>query len=317
MTLYRNYIIAFMLFIILSVPAILAVNLYIDQHYALAPEDVLLQQRLAKIRDIAYRETDTIFVGDSSCGNAIHEAQFSRLSGHKTENLCLSGSYGIIGSLNMLRRVREASPELKNVVLMHTPDIWHREFSYRGFFKTAYPWEVLSLSSMFNFGERVASRYLGKLFETYYSSSLMTDLFKNIIRGKNYWKKYTPDTDYIVQGNKRFSDGLKTLKPTARLGRKIIPEKVRAYYLFDRYCRDERLNCIFVHGPLHQTSAGNSGKTFRKLEEVLSATGQMKPVLTVFSYPNHMMGDSDDHVAPAFIKTSTRDYYQKLAPLLQ
>ena len=45
-----------------------------------------------------------LFCGDSSLGNSIDKRFFNKISNLKSENLSLTGSYGIAGSLGIIKR---------------------------------------------------------------------------------------------------------------------------------------------------------------------------------------------------------------------
>ena len=69
-------------------------------------------------------DIQTILLGDSSGGNSVVANYFEKYSGKRTESFYLTGSYGIIGSYGMLKKVYIKNNQLKNVIIIHTQDIW-------------------------------------------------------------------------------------------------------------------------------------------------------------------------------------------------
>jgi hypothetical protein len=93
------------------------------------PDRVLLAHQISKFE---HPTATTLFLGDSSLGNAISAARWAELSGHSAANLALTGVYGYAGSYNFLRRaLQRGRPD--NVVIMHTADmptraVWDRAY---------------------------------------------------------------------------------------------------------------------------------------------------------------------------------------------
>jgi hypothetical protein len=100
--------------------------------------DQILAYQIEKLEQSRDRAIEAIIVGDSAAGNAIQADLFSKITGKSTIHVALTGSYGFVGSLNMVKQARRVHPEIQNVIIVHTLDMWFRPFSRQGFFKTSH-----------------------------------------------------------------------------------------------------------------------------------------------------------------------------------
>ena len=98
------------------------------------PFEFLYQYQRKKIQSKG--KYHTIFIGDSSLGNAIDSDFYSNATSNKSINLALTGAYGYAGSYNILKKSIQYHPEIKNVVLMQSLDTLCRSTSYKGYLYT-------------------------------------------------------------------------------------------------------------------------------------------------------------------------------------
>ena len=97
-----SFLKAFLFFIVLTYTSSFLLN---RLGLRITNNDVIADYQIQKIDDKEFDEIDTIFVGDSSLGNAIDKKLFNSISKLRSENLSLTGSYGIAGSLGMIKKV--------------------------------------------------------------------------------------------------------------------------------------------------------------------------------------------------------------------
>ena len=268
----------------------------------ISDNDVIKHYQLKKINSSKLSNINTIIIGDSSGGNAIDAELFSQLSGLNSENLCLTGSWGLVGSLGILKKSLENNPNIKNVIIIHTLDIWKREFSKESIL------ELFSLSDIYENEYVDNNAIFGFLFnpkEIFWHLKLWMNFLSNqnttIIDYKN---------DYIKQSESKFSNSKnKTKEGFIFSHQEILEDKILELNYLQNYCISEKLNCIFVHGPIHEQVFKNSSQYINYLNTNLEKLIKIKYYLNIFSYPNSKMGDSNDHIDVEFKKESTLDYF--------
>jgi hypothetical protein len=250
----------------------------------------------------------TVFVGDSSLGNAIDANVFGELAHAPAINLALTGSYGYAGSYNMLRRVlRRFTPH--NVVIMHTADMMQRESDDLAYLMSADDTGFsLPTWSSLPFLATAGLEYLRLIYNV------------NVLKSNvSYALSATPPDndwryDYIAQ------------RPQLTVTAKLVaeqslapgtnPDKPRFLRAIAELCRSERLNCVYVYGPLLQDICAASGYYLAQAAQAVLASG-LRVAGKQACLPAAMIGDTIDHVGPKFKADSTRFYYRVLAPLLQ
>jgi hypothetical protein len=261
---------------------------------------VLYRHQLRKIADV--HGVDTVFLGDSSLGNALDAAEFSRLTGMNAVNLALTGSYGYEGSYNLIKRL--AGRPVKNVVVMCTLDMMQREVSYTGYLLTINGLgDVIELSG----AERI--ELLSAFFDQIFSFEQILIALRNLI-GFGRQNIFIED-DYIQQGSPMEKAHLKQM-----LKSKIKPEKVRFLVRLRDYCAARNLNLIYIHGPIHEDAGRASADYAAEVNRLLINAGiEIVPELTLI--PCEEVGDSPDHVAKQFKEKFTMHYAEMLKEYLR
>lgn len=270
--------------------------------FILSDNDVIKHYQVKKINASNLSNINTIIIGDSSGGNAIDAKLFSQLSGLSSENLCLTGSWGLVGSLGILKKSLENNENIKNVIIIHTLDIWKREFSKESIL------ELFSLSDIYENKYVDNSTIFGFLFnpkEILWHVKFLIREFSNqnndIIDYKN---------DYTKQGESKYSNSKKQIKEDFNFTNlKISEDKILELNYLQNYCISKNLNCIFVNGPIHEQVFKNSTQYIEYLNTNLEKLIKIKYYQNIFSYPNSKMGDSYDHIDVEFKKESTFDYF--------
>jgi hypothetical protein len=246
---------------------------------------------------------DIIFVGDSSLGNAINAKLFSSLSGAKTLNLALSGTYGVGASYNMIRQSFEVNHPRVAIVMQSLKTMKRPEAAAGYFFTTDHPdWADLSPVE------------LAKVYLSYRAAS---ETLSEIRRNGLTRLATTIEGDYIAQ---QIRDPNR-LKPVAEAAQEpLLPgmisrEQLRFIKRIGEYCKAQGITCLYASGPIYdgycKTAAYRTA-----LDNAIEAAGVTVVKGTPFCVPIDQLGDAVDHVAPSLKEEYTRRYYAALAPYL-
>jgi len=267
-------------------------NLYATQGRPLV---LYQQERLAAAKGTL----DTIFVGDSSLGNAISAKVFDSIAGTHSINLVLSGMFGYAGSFNMLRMALAEHPEIRNVIVMQTAGMMGRPLEWDGY--------VLSLPTL-----SLAEVPLRLLPQAIYTTTLLLLDWRPLFY-TSYANKLQFANDYVKQGPSIRGTPLDAQEEVDPLN----PKKSLFLHEIVRMCRERHLNCIYVQGPLR---AGLIPLTRRNREagnNAIRAAGITLALPEPLPIPEAGLGDSNDHVAPAFKPKSTAYYSAHIMPFLR
>jgi len=269
----------------------------------------IISYQTQKITRPENANTQTIFLGDSSCGNSIDAELFTRLSQQATQNLCLTGSFGIASNMNLMRRAIKSYPNLKNAVFVTTPDMWTKSFPNEG-----------------NFSSGIQA--LG--YVPYFDRMDLGYVLQRLLNLKIFWRALNApksslgtsgmEYDYLKQGPKRFSNGgLPAPTPNLKHIGKISRDRVAELKALNRLCCELKgqVKCLLMPGPGIDTVVNNSYDFINHLRKTFKQHGSCVVFVDRFlSYPHEYMGDNSDHVDPAWKAQSTEDYFKSLKLLL-
>ena len=111
----------FSLSILIIILFILLLSFILNRiNLSLTDNDIIKNYQINKVNQNNFSSTNILFVGDSSCGNAINAEYFTKLSHQKTSNLALTGSWGILGSLGMIKKAKNKNIIIKNIIIIQT-----------------------------------------------------------------------------------------------------------------------------------------------------------------------------------------------------
>ena len=265
--------------------------------------DSIIDYQLKKINNSKFINIDTIFVGDSSLGNAVDKNYFNKISNLKSENLSLTASYGIAGSLGIIKKAIKNNPNIKNIIIMQTLDIWGRPYSKNAIL------ELFSFKDMnlyLNKGEIIS--YFINLKEIYWHIKYIF----NIGNIKNF--KISKNLDYISQNENKYSNNKLSFKQDSKLNNiKISEGKLKEINMLEIYCRKNKINCIFLNGPIHLSYSKNSIIFIDKIKESLSQNfTHVNYFEKIFEYPGLKIGDSLVHIDPKYKNETTYDIYKHI-----
>ncbi len=286
--------------------------------FASSDNDIIRRYQTQKI--VSSEKIETLIVGDSSAGNAIDATYFTELSGDQTTNLALTGSFGLVGTYEMIHEVSVHHPELKNVIIIHTLDIWRRPFAKEGLFELRRGQNLFFWSSFFDRSPVLSYlEYAGQ--------------FKNILRAGRALLAKTPlgsfipsdaqillideTHDYLKQESSTYKNGEKTLQGDEKLSSLIDEDKQKIFSMIDNLCGERKLNCLYLHGPIHEMVYHNSLPEVEAIHEKLQSAENIVALEKIFEYKNNQMGDSINHVDVSGKRTVTKDYFDYVKKYLK
>jgi hypothetical protein len=297
----RNYIfVAILTTLLLTFLAISIPYFAIHFGYVKFREFDLFDYQIEKLR-----RTDnspyTIFVGDSSLGNSIDAAAFSKLSGQPAVNLALTGAYGLAGSYNMIRRAIAALPNLRNVVVEQTPSVLTRQVSLMGYYQTL-PTTNRSLWTQIDQGTQYALFLMNIDTLQYVAVHLLSQSRTSAQEIVN---------DYIAQSKPI------TVSATAELRGQPNQEQLSFLKKIVNLCHEKQLNCVFAFGPVHEAICRNSTSFLHDITTAVEITGIRVVKNTPVCIANQDIGDSDDHIRENVKAKYTRKYFDIINPYLK
>jgi hypothetical protein len=273
------------------------------KHQPAIPYQVLFTHQAKKIE---LPTPDTVFLGDSSLGNAISAAHWQELSQRSALNLALTGSYGYAGSYNFLRRILQRGHP-RNVVIVQTADMPTRNTSARAFELTKPEAGAF---------QRLSERWAETMNFTQLRAALTSRWSSGAEQG--------PAPPSEEEANPIVNDYIKQLAPVppARQKKTLDPRRIsrsKMEYLYQivALCEKEQLNCVYAYGPLSQLTCQMSSRYFGPASQAIRASGIRLAADRPFCMEPEAMGDSVDHVRPERKASMTERYYELLKPFLR
>ncbi|MCB8942190.1 MAG: hypothetical protein H6658_00295 [Ardenticatenaceae bacterium] len=268
--------------------------LFLDEAYTY---QVLYHYQLQKLA--TERTFETIVVGDSSGGNAIDAEYFSELTGTETVNLALNGLYGYAGSYNMIRKALEASPNLKNVIVVQSADMMQRPISYQG-----YLYSSASFQDVWEEGlnEPLITAFFDSILSSIGTNAIITDI-------KGHARPIV--NDYVVQ-----EGSIESPEIFEWNAGKVKEDKLLFLIKIRQLCEERDLNLIYVHGPLWEPIALASEEYFDEVERLIKAQNIVM-IDEVIPIKTEDLGNTIDHVVPDVKPIYTERYAEAVFPYLQ
>jgi len=302
----KSFSILFLLLLVLILVSSFVLNIL---DFSINDNDVIRKYQLAKIYNKKFTTVSTIIIGDSSGGNAINSNYFSKLIGQKSVSLCLTGSWGLSGSLGMLKKALHENNNIKNVIIIQTLDIWGRPYSKESILELFLSSEIRKYISI----NALISYYFNPREVLWH-----VEYFFKWLTGKNTERKIDLENDYILQGEKTYANGLSIMNPASTLNKeRISTAKEEELKILQDFCHENSLNCIFSNGPIHNLVYKNSAQFFKYLNSDIRSKFTIKYINKIFIYNNEKMGDSSDHIDIKFKNNVTYDYYLEINKYLK
>jgi hypothetical protein len=264
-------------------------SLFIDSIFGF---QYLYRYQLDKLFDC--NEIETIFVGDSSLGNAIDAELFSKLSSSESLNLSLTIRYGYAGSYNMIKKAIK-NYDIKNIIVVHTLDVLNRPTSYDGY--------LYSMDLIDDFID-LDREEKGKLISAFYNTTLSAN---NLLKIVKYYmgmsKKNIIEKDFIKQGEK-----IDINETDESLAGSINSDKTRFLFKIKQLSKENNINLMYVHGPVWEPVGKISTQHIKKVNTIIADTG-VKLIPNVTLIKTDHIGDTQFHVLPENKEEYTLKYY--------
>lgn len=314
----KKYILIFLVTIIavhFSTAALLSYRYWVARDLSDADERVgqITKYQEQKIAAMQPGEIDTVFLGDSSLGNAINAKLFDRLSGAKSLNLALTGSHGHPGALIFLRKITAKQPSLRNVVLFFSVDgmAMGMDLDAR-FYMSPSPFEPhFSLARQAALLRTYALRLTDGVAAFSYIKKVMDGHAQVEIPHSVYEDDYTISRGKIAADY----DNIHSYK----MPKDSLPKSVQYLREIGVICKEFKLRCVYVQGPiLGKFITGDAAEEhyFYAVGEQIQRAG----IVSVNSHPYPMsqkeVGDSIFHLSQEYRDAYTTRYEKLLATLL-
>ena len=265
----------------------------------ISDNDDLKKYQLNKINNSNFKNIDTIVLGDSSAGHGFDAEYFNKISGLKSINLSLNGSWGINGSFAILEKAIEKNKNIRNIIIIHTLDIWNRDFVKNSIL------ELLNFNYAYNILEmRDILGYYFNPKEIWWHLEYMFDNDSNSIDKFKY--------DYPKQNKKKYSNKKREVYDQNLDHIIVKKEKLKELKLLENSCKKRSLNCIFLNGPLHKQVFINSHKITQLIEIINKQFHYIKYYPKIYSYEAYKIGDQIDHMDIKYKKESTLNYFNTI-----
>ncbi|MFN4090404.1 MAG: hypothetical protein ACK4QW_15355 [Alphaproteobacteria bacterium] len=240
---------------------------------------------------------EIVFVGDSSVGFAVEADHASALLGRTTANLALSGSFGVAGSLEMIRRA-EAAFGTKIFVIVHTVDILGRPTPALVAAR-AKPPEGRSLLETARMGLSVMSL------------RDLRDIVRNVaVDARAVAAANAAEEFYDHQSKPAPIDALVRDLPSSRMA-SVDPGAVADLLRIADHCAARGLTCLYAHGPFWEVGCARFAAAIAQRSALIRSVENAHFRLlaeTPFCMPTAIVGNNSDHVRPGDDAVTTRFY---------
>ena len=285
----------------------LTLSLSLLVHYSITTHPLYLksQKRIVESK----KNSEIVFVGDSSLGYGLDEKYFSKLMGGRTvSNLSLTaGGHSLVGTYNMIRQTLKHNKQVKFIIIMQTPSVWNRGFVEGGYYST-----LNGLDSK----EVIRLKFIEDEFSSfkynYFNINSILDTW--IQKQKNRKAKNRPIQTY-KNGKRDIIQEMKIDKYIQKF-RKIGKTKRDEISMIDDLVKDKGIKVIYLQGTLHYQLAKKYAKSIEEQHTILRG---LKNIIFIekYLYPkNNQMGTTVNHVDESYKKTSTEFYFNILKEYL-
>lgn len=243
----------------------------------------------------------TVFLGDSSLGNAIDVEVWERQTGTEAVNLALTGALGYAATYTMLQEA--AADGARDVFIVHAADLMTRP-----------------VNGAASDAVRVAddgATHVVRWWKDNVNLHQLVASAKYVVRvllraaGLSERQPGTRITDDYVAQRAPFPPG-KQYKPLRADA--INPEKPYFLAKIAELCDGADLNCVYAHGPLAEPICTGSDAYFEAVNRMIRDSGLPLAAERPLCIPREQVGDASDHVAPAFKARFTEKYTALLRP---
>ena len=281
-----------------------------------ADNDLILRHQIDKIDRLVTSgdQLDFAVLGDSSAGNGIAADVLERISGRRVENFALTGSFGLAGSLHLLRQLHERHG-VNHFFLIHSPDIWGRILQKEAIFK------LMPLESLAEYAGLIDGNPNWEFFKYLLNPQRLADaaryLYGGVVRSVKGGKPHSRiDGDFLAQSEETFANGKKHLESSMEW-RTLSLHKLHELHLLQRYCVENKLKCVLMSGPVHESAYIDLQERMARAFGVLDLSNEYFRIdMSVHAFPDAWMGDTVDHVDVNQKPVTTRVYWGSMSRYL-
>lgn len=168
-------------------------------------------------------QVDWLILGDSSCSQGIMPVVFMNELDQSAINLCTTGDMATLGDLWMLEEYIKRFGSPRNVLVVHTYDIWHRDFNPVRLGQIPRPfgfWEEHTLGNELMAEKDIRDATFLEHYIPLYSQNktigamIRSTLSANLIPFKSMWEidpdgfvpAYEPKPDIVLAGEQQHID---------------------------------------------------------------------------------------------------------------
>jgi len=268
------------------------------------PYEDIYQYQMEKIKNAG--PTDTIFLGDSSLGNAINAALWSKLTKDNTMNLALTAGYGYEGAYVMLINALASNMHPKNVVIFFYP---------RQIMEGTSDLIFLESPALFGNPDVPLQRRLMLSWKMNMNIDSLVSNLRNLFKKKVVVKQNPEFTnDYMAQlpverKDSKLAVTLREIEP-----KPVSPETILYLKKIYETCENNNLRCIYVHGPIIGSDCHAMDKVIETADMHMKQIGFEIVKGTPVCAPYSHMGDVPFHLRPEVKDLYTRKYYELIKP---
>lgn len=273
----------------------------------------LLNHQLDKLKKAA-PDVETVFVGDSSLGNAISVEEWERNGQGKAVNLALMGHFGFSGMYHMSKRALDHYKP-KNLVIMQNVLLATYGLNYEIFGDVSVAQSPLDT-------EHSVAQMMKAWFSAYMNIKIIRTNVKRIYRF--YMKKPDKKVRHIVND---YTDQVSRYDPVEITGNiEKLSDFTREKILFSRFvyleklktlCDENQVNCIVAHGPIFEPMCQKIGTYMGIINKEYTRHGLVLASKMPVCFPGTDLGDTINHVLPHTKAAYTRQYADMLQPFLR
>lgn len=291
----------------LFITLIMIVCLSLLVNYSITTHPLYVQSQKKIIE--SKKNSEIVFVGDSSLEYGLDEIYFSKLmKGKSVSNLALTaGGHSLAATYNMIRQTLKNNKEVKTIIIMQTPSVWSTEFVEGGYYSTLNnldSTEVINLNFIKDGFSHFKYSYLNinSIFETW------TQKQKNKNAKNKVLKTYK-------NGKKNVYEEMRINKYIHKLN-KIGKTKIAEIEMIDNLVKNKNIKVLYVQGTLHYQLAKKYTENIKKQHHILKKLKHIVFIETYLYPRNHQMGTTLNHVDESYKKDSTKFYFDILKPYL-
>jgi hypothetical protein len=271
--------------------------------------------RFQESKIAAATDVETVFLGDSSLGYALDAREFSRLSGQKTANLALTGyNYGMPGAYVLLTEVLKRTRP-KNVVIAISPQTFALSIDQldglpvRGLLQASRRNPV----RLFTISPAISWQVLKIL-----SKELFDKRF--LLEGIDYasGRRPTPSEAFYQYDYLAPARSVLDVNSVIETWGSKVPNDYDVFFRkMAQLCREEKLNCLYVHGTLLDLIVGRNQAFIRELGERIQSSGLEMPRNLPIEIPPSAIGNTINHIRPELRQAYTSKFHDALVSRLR